>query len=70
MNQTTLRKMSDRKRPVIEIRDGEEPLIALVQVSQACRAVGWSQAEINAMMNSLVFDGLDAFINSVTVCLE
>jgi hypothetical protein len=70
MNQNTIRKMSDRKRPVIVIRDDEEPIVALMRVSQACRAVGWSQAEVNATMTSVVFDGLDSFIDSITICLE
>lgn len=70
MNKSTIRKMSDRKRPVISVDENEETIVMLMLISQSCKAVGWTQAEVNDAMSYIILDGYDKFIDSLEECLE
>ena len=55
MNQSTIRSMSDRKRPHVKLagKDGSAFAI-IVQVREAMRKVGWTKAEIAEATDSMM----------------
>ena len=67
MNQSTIRKMSDRKRPHVKIagEDGNAFAI-LARVREAMREVGWTRAEIAESMDSMTSRDYDHLL--VTAC--
>ena len=60
MNQSTIRKMSDRKRPHVKLagEDGNAFAI-LARVREAMREVGWTRAEIAESMDSMTSSDYD-----------
>ena len=67
MNQSTIRKMSDRKRPHVKLagEDGNAFTI-LARVREAMREVGWTRAEISESMDSMTSGDYDHLL--VTAC--
>lgn len=46
MNQSIIRRETDRKRPTIVMDEGRNIFTTLVRARKAMRAVGWTTAEI------------------------
>ena len=66
MNQQIIRKLSDRKKPHVELvgLDGNAFSI-LGRVRDAMRKIGWSQAEIAEFTNTAMAGDYNALIRTV-----
>lgn len=66
MNQSTIRKISDRKRPHVELvgRDGNAFAI-LGRTREAMRKVGWTKAEICEATYDMINGDYDNLVRTV-----
>lgn len=65
MNQHIIRKMTDRKRPVIELTGEITTFIILARARNAMRDVGWTVAEIAEATTDMLSDDSDHLVDVV-----
>ena len=67
MNQGTIRKISDRKRPHVKLAGEDGNAFAILgQVREAMREVGWTKAEIAEATDDMMSGDYDHLL--VTAC--
>ena len=71
MNQSTIRKMLDRKRPHVKLEGEDGNVFAiLARVRSALREVGWTKAEIAEATDDMMAGDYDALIRAVCYYCE
>ena len=66
MNQSTIRKMVDRKRPYVKLAGEDGNAFSILgRTREAMREVGWSDAEIAEFTDKAMSGDYDALIRTV-----
>ena len=65
MNQHIIRKMTDRKRPSLNLTGEIDVFIILARARNAMRTVGWTRAEIAEATTDMMSDDHDHLVDVV-----